>query len=157
MIIGIVSDIHGRLSEEAYEALRGSDYILCAGDSESPLILSELESIAPTIAIRGNCDRRDLGPSVNFVASTLTNVASPLLGGVRFKMVHRPEDIGTLPDDVQVVVHGHTHIPRNQTIHGVLFLNPGSPTRPRGRSRKSVMRVVVLDAKVASVELIELD
>ncbi len=150
MIIGIVSDIHGRLSEEAYEALRGSDYILCAGDSESPLILSELESIAPTIAIRGNCDRRDLGPSVNFVAS-------PLLGGVRFKMVHRPEDIGTLPDDVQVVVHGHTHIPRNQTIHGVLFLNPGSPTRPRGGSRKSVMRVVVLDAKVASVEVIELD
>lgn len=150
MIIGIVSDLHGHVSEEVHEALAGSDYILCAGDSESPLVLAELESIAPTIAVRGNCDRRDLGPSATFVAS-------PLLGGVRFKMVHRPEDIGTVPDDVNVVVHGHTHIPRNETINGVLFLNPGSPTRPRGGSRKSVMCVVILDQKIVSAELLELD
>lgn len=150
MIIGIISDIHGHLSEEAYEALRGSDYILCAGDIESPLLLSELESIAPAIAVRGNCDHRDLGPSVNFVAS-------PRLGGVRFKMVHRPEDIREIPEDVQVVVHGHTHIPRNETIHGILFLNPGSPTRPRGGSRKSVMRLTILDQKIHSAELIELN
>ena len=36
MIIGVVSDIHGRLSNKAYEALSGSDYILCAGDIENP-------------------------------------------------------------------------------------------------------------------------
>lgn len=72
-------------------------------------------------------------------------------------MVHRPEDIGTIPDDVAVVVHGHTHIPRNQTINGVLFLNPGSPTRPRGGSRKSVMRMTILNQRITSVELIELD
>ncbi len=150
MIIGIISDIHGYLSERAHDALKDSDYILCAGDSESPFVLAELESIAPTIAVLGNCDRRDLGQSVGLVAS-------PLLGGVRFKMVHRPEDIGTIPDDVAVVVHGHTHIPRNQTINGVLFLNPGSPTRPRGGSRKSVMRMTILNQHITSVELIELD
>ncbi len=150
MIIGIISDIHGHLSEEAHDALKGSDYILCAGDCESPFVVTELETIAPTIAILGNCDRRDFGPSVSAVAS-------PLLGGVRFKMVHRPEDIHTIPDDVNVVVHGHTHIPRNEVINDVLFLNPGSPTRPRGGSRKSVMRLTVLDGKVRSVELIELD
>ncbi len=150
MIIGIISDIHGYLSERAHDALKDSDYILCAGDSESPFVLAELESIAPTIAVLGNCDRRDLGQSVDLVAS-------PLLGGVRFKMVHRPEDIGTISDDVVEVVHGHTHIPRNQTINGVLFLNPGSPTRPRGGSRKSVMRMTILNQHITSVELIELD
>ncbi len=54
MIIGVVSDIHGRLSNEAYEALSGSDYILCAGDIENRMVLTELETIAPTICVRGN-------------------------------------------------------------------------------------------------------
>lgn len=126
MIIGVVSDIHGRLSNKAYEALSGSDYILCAGDIENRMVLTELETIAPTICALGNCDRYDLGPRVK-------PIASPLLDGVRFRMVHRPEDIGTVPDDVQVVIHGHTHVPREEYgVNGVLFLNPGSPTRPRG-------------------------
>ena len=42
MIIGVVSDIHGRLSNKAYEALSGSDYILCAGDIENRMVLTEL-------------------------------------------------------------------------------------------------------------------
>ena len=150
MIVGVVSDIHGHLSEEAYEALRGSDYILCAGDIERPMVLHELETIAPTICVRGNCDRYDLGPSVK-------NIASPLLGGVRFRMVHRPEDIGAVPEDVQVVVHGHTHVPREEYgANGVLFLNPGSPSRPRGGSVPSVARLFIDDGKVKSVEFIEL-
>lgn len=150
MIIGVVSDIHGHLSEEAYEALRGSDYILCAGDIERPMVLHELETIAPTICVRGNCDRMDLGSSVKLIAS-------PLLGGVRFRMVHRPEDIGAVPDDVQAVVHGHTHVPREEySPSGVLFLNPGSPSRPRGGSSKSVARLFIDDGKVKSVEFVEL-
>lgn len=77
MIIGVVSDIHGRLSNEAYEALSGSDYILCAGDIENRMVLTELETIAPTICVRGNCDRYDLGPRVK-------PIASPLLDGCAF-------------------------------------------------------------------------
>ena len=132
MIIGVVSDIHGRLSNEAYEALSGSDYILCAGDIENRMVLTELETIAPTICVRGNCDRYDLGPRVK-------PIASPLL-------------------DVKVVIHGHTHVPREEYgANGVLFLNPGSPSRPRGGSRKSVARLFVLNGEVKTVEFIELD
>jgi hypothetical protein len=151
MIIGVISDIHGRLSAQAYEALRGCDYILCAGDVEGRMVLTELETIAPTICVRGNCDRFDLGPQVE-------NIASPLLGGVRFRMVHRPEDIGIVPEDVKVVIHGHTHIPREEYgAGGVLFLNPGSPTRPRGGSVKSLARLFVDQGAVKSVEFIDLD
>ena len=151
LIIGVISDIHGRLSNEAYEALQGSDYILCAGDIENRMVLTELETIAPTICVRGNCDRYDLGPRVK-------DIASPLLGGVRFRMVHRPEDIGTVPDDVKVVIHGHTHVPREEYGKGgVLFLNPGSPSRPRGGSVKSVARLFVEDGVGKSVEFVEVD
>ncbi len=148
MIIGIVSDIHGHLSDEAHRALEGSDMILCAGDTESPFAIMELEGIAPTIAVRGNCDRRDFG-------NPLPSLASPLIGGVRFYLVHRPEDIGAIGDDVRVVVHGHTHRPREEYRGDVLYLNPGSPTDPRGGSTKSVVRLVANDGRIDSVEFID--
>jgi putative phosphoesterase len=31
-------------------------------------------------------------------------------------------------DKVQVVIFGHSHQPFNQTVNGVLYFNPGSPT-----------------------------
>lgn len=150
LVVGVISDIHGRLSDKATEALQGCDFILCAGDVESPAVLMELECIAPTIAVRGNCDRVDLGPGVHFSAY-------PRFGGVRFNMVHRPEDIGVLQEDVRVVVHGHTHVPRNQVIDGVLFINPGSPTRPRGGSKKSVARLTIDAGEVSNVEFVSWD
>lgn len=149
MIVGVISDIHGVLSTEAYEALEGSDIIMCAGDTESEGILMELESIAPTIAVTGNCDRSSLISDVPFFAM-------PRIGGVRFLMVHRPEDIGTPDEDVKVVIHGHTHVPRNQLIDGVLYLNPGSASRPRGGSKKSIARLTIELGKVSAVEFIEL-
>ena len=117
---------------------RASDYILCAGDIENRMVLTELETIAPTICVRGNCDRYDLGPRVK-------PIASPFLDGVRFRMVHRPEDIGTVPDDVQVVIHGHTHVPREEYgANGVLFLNPGLTNAPARRESK-VGRALFVD------------
>lgn len=150
MIIGIISDIHGTLSDAAIKELTGCDMILCAGDVERDEILIELEAIAPTIAVKGNCDYPNVTTNVPFTAS-------PRIEGVRFFMVHRPEDIGTPADDVQVVVHGHTHIPRDQMIDGVRYLNPGSPTRPRGGSKKSMAKLTTAAGKVASVEFITLE
>lgn len=145
MIIGVVSDLHGVLSAEAAAALEGCDMILCAGDVERPSVLMELEAIAPTIAVLGNCDYSFSGMNVPFTAS-------PRIAGVRFFMAHRPEDIGRPADDVKVVVHGHTHIPREDRVNGVLYLNPGSPTRPRGGSKKSLARLVVEAGEVRKVE-----
>ena len=57
LIIGVISDTHGLLRPEALAALRGSDYIIHAGDIGDPLILKTLAEIAPVTAIRGNVDR----------------------------------------------------------------------------------------------------
>ena len=56
-IIGVISDTHGLLRPEALAALRGSDYIIHAGDIGDTAILTGLEGIAPVTAIRGNVDR----------------------------------------------------------------------------------------------------
>ncbi|MGZ5018811.1 MAG: metallophosphoesterase family protein, partial [Chthoniobacterales bacterium] len=34
--------------------------------------------------------------------------------------------------------HGHTHVPRNERVGGVLFLNPGCVTRPNRGAPASV-------------------
>ena len=150
MIVGVISDIHGILSEAAEKELSSCDIILCAGDVEREHILMELDAIAPTIAVKGNCDYPSISSDVPFTAS-------PRIGGVRFFMVHRPEDIGTPADDVKVVVHGHTHIPRDQMLDDVRYINPGSPTRPRGGSKKSMARLTIEYGEVSKVEFITLN
>ena len=46
-----------------------------------------------------------------------------------------PLPLTALPDGVRpgdVVLSGHTHIPRGETVDGVHFWNPGSTTLPKG-------------------------
>lgn len=46
-LVGIISDTHGRIGNEALEALAGVDFIIHAGDIGSLDVLMELEAIAP--------------------------------------------------------------------------------------------------------------
>src|SRR2546426_7380542 len=55
--IGVIADTHGLLRPEAIVALRGSDFIIHAGDIDEPVILENLSALAPVTAVRGNVDR----------------------------------------------------------------------------------------------------
>lgn len=150
MLVGVISDIHGSLPDDARIALEGFDLILCAGDIEMPQTYWELESMAPTICVAGNCDRYAQR------ALRLQSTASPLVEGVRFFLVHRPEDIGTVASDVRVVVHGHTHIPRDDVRNGVRYLNPGSARHPRRGSSRSCLILDVADGRLRDVRFVDL-
>ena len=79
----------------------------------------------PVIVVRGNCDS-------NFEWPLVLDLAR---GGLKFRLQHVPPD--RPPDDVDVLLHGHTHVPRNERRGRVLFLNPGCVTRPnRGCASK---------------------
>ncbi|MBQ1448844.1 MAG: metallophosphoesterase family protein [Coriobacteriales bacterium] len=149
MKVGIISDTHGRLPAAAFKALEGCDAIIHAGDIGSPEVLYELEAIAPVTAVLGNCDQPEYGRSVRAVAA-------PRIGGVRFKVVHRFRDIGKLPEDVGVIVHGHTHLPAIERSSHLLIINPGSPTRPRGDNWPSVALVEIEDGVVTDARVVEL-
>lgn len=125
MIIGIVSDTHGRLVPGLDAFLRGCDEVLHAGDVTAPCFLEELRAFAPITAVRGNNDHAMQTPPA----------LVRHLGGLAIAMVH---DLGTpgapapairqlidahLPD---LVIHGHTHVPSAQTFDGCLYVNPGS-------------------------------
>lgn len=150
MILGIISDIHGPLPVAARDALTDCASIIVAGDTESPQTLSELKAIAPVAAIRGNCDRSvDYGPRV-------TDRLSVRFQGIRFLVVHRREDAIPLPEGTEVVIYGHTHVPEEETIDGVLWLNPGSPSRPRGGNPPTLVRMTIEETEITKVEFVEL-
>ena len=126
--IGIISDTHGLLRPEAERRLAGVDHIVHAGDIGRPGIIEALRRIAPVTAIRGNVDSGDWA-----VAYPETEVVR--LAGRSLYVLH---DLKTLQIDpiargIDIVVSGHSHVPKIDTADGVLYLNPGSAGRRRFR------------------------
>ena len=119
--VGLISDTHGLLRVEAIDFLRGSDFIVHAGDICAPHILDELRALAPLTAVRGNNDH---GPWAEDLA-----VGEFLrVGRVLVYVVHDIADLDIDPwsAGVRVVVSGHSHKPAIEERAGVLFVNPGS-------------------------------
>ncbi|MBN9221331.1 MAG: metallophosphoesterase family protein [Mesorhizobium sp.] len=126
--VGIISDTHSLLRPEAVRSLGGVDYIIHGGDIGSPDVLAALHEIAPITAIKGNVDTAEW-------AASYAATASVQLAGKTFYILH---DLNTLQISpaalgIDVVVSGHSHMPKLDTVNGVLYLNPGSAGRRRFR------------------------
>jgi putative phosphoesterase len=121
MRIGIISDTHGLLRPEATERLAGVHYIIHAGDIGRPGVILELRKIAPIMAIRGNIDRGEW-------AAAYPDTALVKLGGRLIYVLHNLKELDLDPAaaGIDVVVSGHSHRPKIETVGGVLYLNPGS-------------------------------
>ena len=149
MIIGVISDTHGLLRPEALTALRGSDYIVHAGDIGDPDILKKLAEIAPLAAIRGNVDREPWAQKV-----PATNVLD--VEGVSIYILHNLNELDLKPEAVgfAVVVCGHSHVPKQETKNEVLYFNPGSAGPRRFRLPVTIGRLKVKGGKVSG-EIVE--
>jgi putative phosphoesterase len=125
--IFVMADTHDRLPPAIATLAVGSDEIWHLGDVCSPSVLEEIENIGPPVTIvRGNCDDNYEWP---LVVDLERNT-------VRFRLVHIPP--ARPPPKIDVVLHGHTHVPRNEMKTGVRFLNPGCVTRPNRGAPPSV-------------------
>jgi len=144
-LVGVLSDTHGRLPDEVIEAFAGVQAIVHAGDVVDEADLLVLGTIAPVIAVRGNCDRHGR-------TSSLPHVANVAISGVRFLVGHSLQDLLAQVDPVsagaRVVVSGHTHRARVETRHGVLHVNPGSASGPRGTRRSVALLTIAPDGEV---------
>ncbi len=146
--IGVISDTHGLLRSQAKEVLQGCQAIIHAGDIDSPSVLKELQSIAPTTAVRGNVDRDSW-------ASRLRPIERIHVDGWSILVVHNISDLPKLENDTDIVIFGHSHKFLEETRDGVLFLNPGS-AGPRRFSLPISMAILKLNQK-ATVEQVILD
>jgi len=134
--IGILSDTHGVLSQQAITALERSDMILHAGDVGDPGLLAILGRLAPVVAVRGNTDWGRW--AARLPVADMIEVAASF-----FYILHDYQhlDIDPASAGIQAIISGHTHQPMIRWDAGVLCFNPGSASQSRHGGPLSVGRI----------------
>ena len=126
MRLGVISDTHGLLRPEVFDAFAGVDHILHAGDIGGAGLLDELAALAPVSAVYGNTDGLEL-------RSALPKVASLQLEGFDIIMTHgdefgspTPQALNAAFPEAQIIIYGHTHRPLLTLVDVVVtVMNPG--------------------------------
>jgi len=174
MKIGLISDTHGDIYafKKAFEVLKDYDLIMHSGDlfyhglfnpvkeSYNPLELSKIISQIkkPIIFSKGNCDSEVDQLAVDF------NVLDPVrIFYFKENIIYlhhghkkRDEELLDLSKKFKfnIVVSGHTHIYRIERKENVIFINPGSPSLPKGGNPPSIGEI---DFNKNTVRIINLD
>lgn len=141
MLVGILSDSHGRhLAVRAAVALfrrLGAGHIIHCGDVGPERVFDELAE-SPCSFVWGNCDV----PSSGLIAYVETlGIAPPngvpltlTLDDKRFAVFHgheQPFGRALRALDVDYILHGHTHIARDEKMADRRIINPGALHRAR--------------------------
>jgi len=151
--IGLISDTHGLVRAEVFDALAGVELILHAGDVGGDDVLDALEAIAPVRAVYGNTDP----PGWPRVKQEIVHRA----GGLTVHVSHGHELGSPTPAKLlaryaaDVLVYGHTHRQLVTRAGGRLVVNPGAAGPRRFDVVPSVARLVIA-AGAATVEVIPL-
>ena len=116
--IAVIADTHNSFPKKLFYHLTPADEIWHLGDVCNPDLLIELERLRrPIRVVRGNNDTHDDWPlTINLRRN-----------GIRFHLEHIPPLHPPLNCDV--IMHGHTHVPRDEQLGGVRWLNPGCISR----------------------------
>lgn len=145
MRILVLADTHNHLPPKLDELAAGVAEIWHLGDVVTPGLLETVRTVGPPLTIvRGNCD-------ANYEWPLIVDVER---NGVRFRLIHIPP--AQPPTGVDVLLHGHTHVPRDEQVGGVRFLNPGCVTRPNRGATASVAHLDIAENGALSWELTRL-
>jgi hypothetical protein len=119
------------------------DQIFHAGDVCTREVLTQLETIAPTLAVQGNRDwflglklPKEIRQEVNGVKITLAHghfsIWHWFWNYVRLFLTRQPlsdrffqKELAKRYPDADIIIYGHLHYYSNQIMDGKLFLNPG--------------------------------
>lgn len=118
--IAVIADTHDRLPESVAVDIATADEIWHLGDVCRASTWEKIHQLGPPLTVvRGNNDFFQTWP----LEVTLQRA------GFSFRLIHippRPFKLGTS----DVLLHGHTHVPRDEVVEGVRLLNPGSVGKP---------------------------
>jgi putative phosphoesterase len=133
----ILSDTHWRERppdlDRLIHRLSGAQLIFHAGDAVSASIIEAQEQVAPVYAVVGNCCQA--GMRQRYPLQRVEEVAGLKVGmlhGHLLDLVDADAVLQAFPDDVKLVIHGHTHFPRCELRGDRWLFNPGSLSEPRG-------------------------
>ena len=181
--IGLVSDTHmpdrcAALPKALFDALKGVDLLLHAGDVGELWVLDQLSALAPVVAVHGNDDTADAQRELPYQQVVV-------IEGQRIVLTHahypdRAQELESRRDDAwgptlerraafgrragaSVVVFGHTHVPVAHRYEDILLVNPGAIASPNYATRQTLRSVALLFIRddgapfVAHVDLVAPD
>lgn len=141
MRIGIISDTHRftKAINEAIPYLLDCDLIVHAGDNIDDADYIQAATDIPVVAVKGNCDfyPDSVKDEETFMAE---NKRIFVCHGHKYGIKYTLSDLfeKALDSDVDIVIFGHSHVPCYEEMNGVIFINPGSVSLPRGGSSKGI-------------------
>lgn len=151
-LVGLISDTHGLLRPQVFDALAGVELILHAGDVGEG-VLEELVAIAPVEAVFGNTD----SPG----DPRLREQIERTIGALRVHVSHGHELGSPTPErlaaryDADVIVYGHTHRQNVVQLESRWIVNPGAAGARRFNLQPSVARLTIV-GREARVEIVAL-
>ena len=153
MRIVVVSDTHAdsidSLSQRLVDQLSSADLIIHAGDFTGKKLVDDLRNLAKFRGVYGNIDgpdvRREL-PEIDIVevGRFRIGVNHPAEGGSPVTIEQR---IRQKFQNVQVIIHGHSHRTKNERKDGILWFNPGSATGKFPALKKSY-GILTIDSEI---------
>ncbi len=160
--VAVISDTHAPRfwkscpAPLARQLEEGVDLILHAGDICIPSVLDELAQLAPVRAVKGNND-------VESVVLPETDIFD--VEGLTIAMIHdagprtgRLNRMKRRFPTADLVVYGHSHIPRHDEGDDRLALfNPGSPTDKRRQPHKTMGVLHIADGRLLDSAIIIVD
>jgi uncharacterized protein len=156
LTIGVIADTHvwlngpRRLPVEVVDLFRRFEVgLIChAGDINDQSVLATLSRVAPMLAVRGNND-------VARLKESLPATLEFCVDRVRIGMVHgdggrsaREVSRTVFSNQVDLVIYGHSHIPKIETVEHVIYFNPGSPTDRRFGPHFGVGLITIIEGRI---------
>jgi len=152
MKVGLIGDTHipnraKEIPEFFLEVFKKEkvDLILHLGDINDPKVLEELDDIAPAKAVKGNTDYGNLQDHI------ILDLEGYRILAFHSDNVHPRGDIKQIlsiakEKKANIVIHGHTHLPRFLYKDGVYIISPGSATGVRsGEIKETIKSIAVME------------
>lgn len=164
MRVAVLADTHWKgsdaIPQQVLDLLDDVDVVIHAGDLKCEHVLEDLGKGNRTVlAIRGNNFEHDL--------AALPESRVEDLDGYRVGIAHdigplnryashvtKPEDI--FGEKVDCVIFGQTHHPFFDILHGVPFINPGSPTDLDHSGAPGTVALLDINGHLKSVSFVQL-
>ncbi len=139
MKILVVSDTHGdpgRL-KKVLNQNNDFDMLIHLGDGEKDF--RDIQALYPAkgmVYVAGNCDY-GVYPNEHIASAGGRKILC--CHGHRYGVNYGIEMLASaaLQKECTIALYGHTHVPKIETLNGVMVMNPGSLTLPRGGSERS--------------------
>ena len=159
MLVGVVSDTHNNITniENIINIFNKEkvNLVIHTGDISKPETLRLFSSLnCPLMGVFGNNDRIEKGLKevCDEYDFNFQDPPFPLtLENKKIAIFHEPELIDEYikeDEDVQLIIHGHTHRYREETISNIIYFNPGeSAGSLKGKNALGIIDLTSLEIR----------